>query len=268
MAFIPMIIPSAPFTIARWFVFQGGRLLVHVESAEVPRLTDLAQLGLTAQRSVFLGTLYGEPSFVAEVDADSSPPAGLMWEGLRTLFTQYDAPLVAAASRAVQLIDWDRNHQFCGRCATRTQRREYEHSRECPRCGLVAYPRISPAMMALVKRGRQLLLARAANFPEGLFSALAGFVEAGESIEDTVIREVREEVGIEVSHLRYFGSQSWPFPNSLMIAFVCEYAGGEITPQAGEIAEAGWFDVDDLPRIPTRISIAGQLIRSVVEELR
>jgi NAD+ diphosphatase len=268
MAFIPLIVPPAAFVAARWFVFQNGRLLVDTESADIPRLADPSQLGLTVQRSVFLGSLHGEPSFAAEVKADSPAPDGMVWEGLRALFMRYDDPLIAAAGRAVQLIDWDRDHQFCGRCGTPTLSHEHERGRECPSCGLVAYPRISPAMMALVKRGRQLLLARAPRFPEGMFSALAGFVEVGESVEDTLIREVREEVGVEVTNLRYFGSQSWPFPNSLMIAFVCDYGGGDIALEEGEIAEAAWFDVEVLPKIPPRISIAGRLIRFVVEELQ
>jgi NAD+ diphosphatase len=268
MTFIPLIVPPAAFTTARWFVFQKGRLLVHAESADVPRLADLRELGLAVQHNVFLGSLNGEPSFAVEAEADSPAPEGMVWEGLRALFMRYDDALIAAAGRGVQLVDWDRDHQFCGRCAAPTLRHEHERGRECPQCGLVAYPRIAPAMMALVKRGRQLLLARALRFPAGMFSALAGFVEAGESVEDTVIREVQEEVGVEVVNLRYFGSQSWPFPNSLMIAFVCDYAAGELTPQEGEIAEAAWFDVDSLPKIPPGISIAGKLIRSVVEELR
>jgi NAD+ diphosphatase len=267
MDFIPLIVPPTTSASSFWFVFQKGRLLVRRESADIPRAADLAQLGLMAKRNVFVGSLHGEPSFAVEIEGDNSAPDGFTWESLRALFMRYDDALIAAAGRASQLIDWDHNHQFCGRCGSPTFRREHEHGRECPDCALVAYPRISPAMMALVKRSRQLLLARATHFPEGMFSALAGFVEAGESIEDTLIREVREEVGVEVCNLRYYGSQSWPFPNSLMIAFVCDYASGDIVPRAGEIAEVAWFDANALPKIPPRMSIAGKLIRAVAEEL-
>lgn len=268
MTFVPQITPPETFHVAHWFIFQDGRLLVDRESADVPRLADPAELGVTVERRIFAGSLGGEPMFALEARPPSAAPDGMSWEGLRALFARYDDAHIAATSRAVQLVNWDRDHQFCGRCGTLTQQNAHERSRHCPRCGLVAYPRISPAMMALVKRERQLLLARSTRFPGSMFSALAGFVEAGESIEDTVAREVREEVGVEVAHLRYFGSQSWPFPNSLMVAYVCDYAGGEITPQEGEIAEAHWFDVDRLPQIPPTISIAGRLIRSVAEELR
>ena len=268
MAFIPDIHAPATFAVAHWFVFQKGRLLVDAESAAVPRLADPLTLGFVERRRVFVGFLDGEPSFALEVEADAPAPHGLVWEGLRPLFMRYEESLIAASGRAVQLVNWDRDHQFCGRCATPTTSNRNERSRQCPSCGLIAYPRISPAMMALVKRDRQLLLAHSGRFSGRMFSALAGFVEAGESIEDTVIREVREEVGVEVTNLRYFGSQSWPFPNSLMIAFVCDYAGGDIVPEEGEIVEADWFDVDALPNIPPNISIAGKLIRAVAEELR
>lgn len=268
MTFIPQINPPPVFTTARWFVFHRGRLLVHIESAEVPRLSDPEELGLAVQRRIFVGSLGSEPCFVTDVESEAEAPAGMAWESLRSLFMRYDEARIAAASRAMQLVDWDRNHQFCGRCATPTEHSAHERRRECANCGLIAYPRISPAMMALVKRGRELLLARSTRFPGSMFSALAGFVEAGEAIEDTVVREVREEVGVEVTNLRYFGSQSWPFPNSLMIAFVCDYAGGEIVLEEGEIAEAHWYDVDALPTIPPTISIAGKLIRAVAEELR
>jgi NAD+ diphosphatase len=268
MSFIPEITPPETYTAARWYIFQDGRLLVNRESADVPLLADPADLGLAVERRVFAGSLGGEPMFALEAGPNSAAPEGMVWEGLRALFMRYDDARITAVSRAVQLVNWDRDHQFCGHCGTPTQHNAHERSRHCPNCGLVAYPRISPAMMALVKRERQLLLARSTRFPGGMFSALAGFVEAGESIEDTVVREVREEVGVEVANLCYFGSQSWPFPNSLMIAYACDYASGDIRPQEGEIAEARWFDVDALPNIPPTISIAGRLIRSVAEELR
>jgi len=130
----------------------------------------------------------------------------------------------------------------------------------CPACGLLAYPRISPAVMVLVSRGDDLLLARSPHFRPGIFSALAGFVEAGETIEHCAVREVREEVGIEIANLRYFRSQPWPFPDSLMIAFFADYAGGEITPDPKEIEAADWFPRSALPPLPDQASIARHLI--------
>ncbi len=175
---------------------------------------------------------------------------------------------MSIAMRAVQMLEWDRTHRFCGACATPTELARGERAKRCPSCGLTVYPRISPAMMVLVTRGRQLLLGRGVNFPPGRYSALAGFLEAGETIEEAVAREVREEVNVEVTHLRYFGSQSWPFPNSLMIAFQAEYAGGDMRPDPAELADAQWFDVEALPQLPPRISIARALIESALEQMR
>ena len=215
-----------------------------------------------------LGRLGGEHCFATEVAADAAPLPGASWEGLRTLFSVLDDRLFAIAGRALQLIDWDRSHQFCGRCGARTEPRLHERVRVCPACGLSAYPRVAPAVMALVRRGRELLLGRGPHFPAGMYSALAGFVEPGESLEQCVEREVAEEVGVEVAKLRYFASQPWPFPHSLMVAFTCEWAGGELRPQAGEIEDAGWFDVFQLPKLPSKISIARSLIDAFAGQIR
>ena len=179
--------------------------------------------------------------------------------------------LFALAGRAAQLIEWDRAHRYCGVCGTPTEPVRGERVRRCPACGHSAWPRLSPAMMALVwrrtARGAELLLARAPHFVAGMYSALAGFVEAGESLEECLHREVAEEVGVQVHAPRYYGSQSWPFPHSLMVAFSAEWAGGEIVPQPGEIEDANWYPLDALPGIPPRFSIAGHLIRDLVNEL-
>ena len=187
--------------------------------------------------------------------------------GLRNWFGRIDEEVLSVAMRGVQLLDWDRTHRFCGVCATPTTLMNGERAKRCPSCGHSVYPRISPAMMVLVTRGRELLLARGVNFPPGRYSALAGFLEAGESIEDAVHREVHEEVGIRVDNLRYFSSQSWPFPNSLMIAFTAEYAGGELNPDPKEIADAQWFALDQLPQLPPKFSISRALLNDTVARL-
>jgi NAD+ diphosphatase len=203
-----------------------------------------------------------------ELAAETPAPTGTGWQGLRALFSVLDDAHFALAGRAAQLIEWDRTHQFCGRCGTRTESKRDERVRVCPSCKLAAYPRVAPAVMALVKRGRELLLARSPHFPAGMYSALAGFVEPGESLEQCIAREVAEEVGVRVKNLRYFASQPWPFPHSLMIAFVCDWASGELKPQASEIEAANWFEVLQLPKLPSKISIARRLIDAVVEEIR
>jgi NAD+ diphosphatase len=165
------------------------------------------------------------------------------------------AAQMGLAARASQLIEWDRAHRYCGVCGTPTKSVAHERARRCPSCGHLAYPRITPAMMVLVWRPGEVLFARSPRFAPGVFSALAGFVEAGESIEECVVRESAEEVGVQVGDLRYFGSQSWPFPHSLMIAFTAHWQSGGIVPQDGEIEQAHWYPFDALPGIPPRFSM-------------
>jgi len=266
--FVPQVVPPASGRPARWFAFHDGRMLVTVDGEElgVPCCENLADCGLEVSRSQFLGLLRGEPCYSAEI-ATPHTPDGMVWHGLRTLFGRFDDLHIGVASRASQIIDWDRTHQFCGRCGTPTVPRTDERARVCPSCRLTAYPRISPAIMVLITRGREILLGRKATFPQGRYSALAGFVEAGESLEQTVARESFEEVGVQVKNIRYFGSQSWPFPNSLMIAFTAEHAGGDIRPDGVEIEDARWFSPEALPRLPDGISISRWMIDAVTAEL-
>jgi NAD+ diphosphatase len=269
---------------AHWFVFRGNELLVEMGPLErasddlrvrarpawarLPLQKNHNWLGGEASRTLYLGLLQRQQCWAAELPSGAQAPPGMSWEGLRTLFTVLEDAHFALAGRALQLIDWDRTHQFCSRCGARTEPRPTERVRVCPGCKLSAYPRVAPAVMALVKRHRQLLLARSPHFPPGMYSALAGFVEPGESLEQCLAREVAEEVGVQISNMRYFASQSWPFPHSLMIALVCDWVSGEIAPQAGEIEEANWFEVLQLPKLPSKISIARKLIDAVVEEMR
>jgi NAD+ diphosphatase len=236
--------------------------------ASVPALLHPNELGLQPLRTQYLGTIGERHVFCAECAADAVAPEGVTWSGLRALFGLIDDLDFALAGRAVQIVDWDRTHQFCGACGTPTVPKAQERARQCPSCGLTNYPRIAPAVMALVRRGDELLLARSPHFPAGMHSALAGFVEPGESLEQCLQREVREEVGVEVTNLSYFSSQPWPFPHSLMIAFNCDYAGGEITPDPSEIEAAGWFDLDHLPILPNKISIARRLIDATIARIR
>ncbi len=251
------------------FGFRGGELLVggSRERPEVPRLAELKAAGIEGT-PYYLGTLAGAACVAITLGDDAPVPPGFAVRGLRSLFFVLPDALVALAGRAFQVVEWDRTHRYCGRCGTPTRDKPADRARECPRCGLLAYPRVSPAMMALITREREILLARAHRFPAGMYSALAGFVEPGETIEDCVHREVREEVGVDIRALVYFGSQSWPFPHSLMIAFTAEYAGGTLRLDAAEIDDAQWFAVDRLPTLPPRISIARHLIDATVARLR
>jgi NAD+ diphosphatase len=251
-------------------VFQQTLLLVAGDppGAQLAAHGELAGLGSTPLRRLYLGTLGGRACYAFEYSADTQAPLGMLWQGLRALYGRLDDSVFSLAGRALQFIDWDRTHQFCGRCATPMRHRASERARECPACGLIAYPRIAPAVMCLVTRAREILLARSPHFPPGMYSALAGFVEPGESLEQCLAREVLEETGVRIANPRYFASQPWPFPHSLMIAFVADYGGGEITPAPDEIEDAQWFTFDALPRLPNRISIARRLIDGVLADMR
>jgi NAD+ diphosphatase len=260
--FLPGTTPPPDSQPAYWFAFVGNKLLVHLTetTSEIPKLTDLAEIGLKPIRTQFLGTLDGSPCYSAELDKETIAPPNLTFQGLRELYEILDEDLFSLAGRAVQIMEWDRTHQYCGHCATPMIQIEGDRAKRCPACGLVNYPRLSPAIIVLISRGQEVLLARAPRFRKSMYSVLAGFVEPGESLEETVVREVREEVGIEIKDIRYFGSQPWAFPNSLMIGFTATYASGEIVIDPKEIAEAAWFHKHKLPEIPSRISIARKLI--------
>jgi NAD+ diphosphatase len=247
---------------AYWFVFQENRLLVRFEdqSACLPLCGELRSLDIQPVRSQYLGTLNEHSCYSGELEAEGNLPRGMRFEQLRKLWGSLPEDLFWVAGRAFQIMDWDRNHQFCGRCGSRTEDKEEERAKICPECGLAAYPRISPAVIVAVTRGDEILLARAHRFPYAMYSVIAGFVEPGESLEQCVHREIAEEVGMTVKNLRYFGSQSWPFSNSLMVAFTAEHEGGEIRIDPAEIVDAGWYAVDHLPRIPDKVSIARRLI--------
>jgi NAD+ diphosphatase len=256
---------------ALWFVYMGNHVLVayDTDGVRIPVVRDPAALGLAALRTQYLGTLSGRHCFAAEVEDATPAPAGMQWSGLRALYGALDDTTFALAGRAFQIVDWDRSHQFCGRCGTPTVLKEGERSRVCPSCAQLHYPRIAPAIMVLVQRGPEFLLARSPHFPPGMFSALAGFTEPGETLEQTIVREVREEVSIEINNIRYFASQPWPFPHSLMIAFHADYVEGEVTPDPAEIEAADWFSAERLPeKLPSTISISRRLIDATLKQLR
>ncbi|MFT3719829.1 NAD(+) diphosphatase [Pseudorhodoferax sp.] len=245
------------------FVFCGDELLVAEADLALPDAAALAWMELRATEFLPVGLLGAAYCRVAWRPRGIDVPPGYQTRRLRALFGAIDDGLLAVAGRAWQIAEWARTHRFCGACGGPTAPLAGERCMRCPACGHAAYPRISPAMMVLVRRGPSILLARHRNSPSGFFTALAGFLEAGESVEDAVHREVQEEVGLSVRELRYFASQSWPFPHSLMLAFTAEYAGGTLRLDEHEIAEAVWVGPGEpMPPIPPRLSIAAQLIEA------
>ncbi len=253
---------------AYWFVFQERKMLVVVGGAESgpPLARDIRGIGIHPIREIYLGSLNGIHCYAAEVEGSIGPPKGMSFHGLRGLHGHVDEALFRVAFKAIHTIEWDRADQYCNRCGSKNQPKVGERAKECPRCGFVSFPRISPAIIVLVERDGKALLARSGRFKEGLFSTVAGFVEPGESLEDAVHREVKEETGIDVKNIRYFGSQPWPFPDSLMVGFTAEYAGGEIKIDDNEILDARWFPADRMPEIPGKISIARALIDHFLEK--
>jgi NAD+ diphosphatase len=210
-----------------------------------------------------LGYLDGEMCFSAELAADAEPPRGARFVGLRQLYGLLPEALTGVAARAAQTVEWDRTHQFCGACASPTEYHAKARARVCANssCALEFFPRLSPAVIVAVERGPEILLARSPHFAPGRYSVLAGFVEPGESVEEAVHREVFEETGVRVRNLRYYGSQPWPFPNTLMLGFQADYDGGEVTPDGEEIETAAFFHAERMPETaPGRVSISQWLI--------
>ena len=249
---------------ARYCVFYGRELLLDFQASEPCLLEGSAIRFLAPQqlRRLFLGYWHETPCYAVELDSGTPLEAPQLTRGsLYHLLGRVEDALFALAGNAQQLLAWARDHHHCGRCGQEMSFHGQERARTCEPCENNIYPSISPCISPLVIRGEEMLLARNANFPGEMFSTLAGFIEVGESVEDCLRREVKEEVGVEVGELRYFGSQPWPFPNQLMLGFFAEYTGGDIVCEDEEIAEAHWFRPDELPTIPPRHSIAGQLIR-------
>jgi NAD+ diphosphatase len=246
----------------RCYAFLGTELLlkgIATGLPEIPSWDDLRRWEAASVRYQFLGILAGEPCWSAELMDRPAAPDSASLIGLRPLYDLVSEADYALAGRAAQIIAWERDHQFCGRCGTATEPVPGERARRCPACGLTAYPRLSPAIITLIERGERILLARGHSFP-GRYGIVAGFVEPGESLEDAVHREAREEVGIALAAVAYFGSQPWPFPHGIMIGFRARHLRGEIAIDETEIADAGWYSLDDLPEIPTKLSIARRLI--------
>lgn len=256
--FIPLI-KDSPRIDAQTFVIHRGQLLLRDNPLALPEAAEVAALGWP-ERVHVLGSWAGQHYQVLWLDEPVERP-GHVWHGLRALFGVLNEQLLGLASRAVQLAEWARTHRYCGVCATPMQHKHGERCYVCPQCGMMAYPRISPAMMVLVRKGDEVLLAMHTNSPYKRYTALAGFLEAGESVEEAIHREVYEEVGLRVHNLQYFGSQSWPFPHSLMIAYTADYLDGEIRVDESEIADARWFGAgDEWPDLPVKVSIAARLI--------
>tara|TARA_B100001540_G_C15655285_1_gene573009 strand:- start:93 stop:926 length:834 start_codon:yes stop_codon:yes gene_type:complete len=230
---------------------------------------DLKWSEMNLANKQFLGFLNNKPCYLSELTSESKIDDGTMLTPLRNLLGRIPDSLFTVCSRSIQLSEWYKNNQFCGACGSKMQRHNSERAMFCTCNNLLIYPKISPCIIVLVTKGEELLLAHNKNFPGAFYSTLAGFIEAGESAESAIHREIYEEVKIKVKNIRYYGSQSWPFPSQLMLGYHAEYLEGDITPDGEEIDSADWFNYKKLPQVPTgNISISGQLIESYIEKLK
>lgn len=257
---------------ALFFVCLGDELL-SISEQGIPRpvtADEFRWVDLEVTYKHYLGRWGGQGCYAlaAERPAGGGPLEGFAVTGLRAWLGRVEPDFFYLAGRAKQIVEWHRDHRYCGRCGSLNEEHPTDRAKHCGECGLTTYPRLSPSIIVLVRKDQEMLLARNVAWPTGMYSTLAGFVEPGESIEQTVHREVGEEVGLRIANLRYMGSQSWPFPNSLMLGFHADYAGGEIAYHDGEIADARWFHYHDLPNVPGGTAISRWLIDAFVTEMR
>lgn len=267
--YIPAVIPDPENdNCAYWFVFNQNKILVTDNEIKIPCTKNIEEFDIFPIRTQYLGTLDGHPCYSAEVNFDTDELKKMDFRELRSLYGVLDEDVFLLAGKAFQIVNWDQTHQYCGRCGFQTEALQGENAKICPECGFISYTRISPAIITAVLKDDKILLARGSNFPENWYSIIAGFVEPGETLEECVKREVAEEVGLKVKNIRYFGSQPWPFPHSLMIGFISEYESGEICVDNYEITDAKWFSIDNLPELPSKMSISREIIDWYIKSMK
>ncbi len=246
-------------------IFCDGLLLLREGEGWEPARAEVVMSELLEMRAVRDSFLM-KPQGVVVMDVSGvadPPPSGCVWVRVRQLIA-LDSPWAAIACRALGLLNWRAQHRFCGMCGGKMEEHPTEMARQCGSCSHVEYPSLSPAVIVRVEKEGKILLARHVQRSQQFYTCLAGYIEVGESAEHCVHREVREEVGIEISSLRYAGSQHWPYPNQLMLAFTAQWQSGELHLQADELSDAQWFDPSDLPNIPPQGSVAYGLIHGLI----
>ena len=256
------------FDSAYYFVFDKNEIFQNFDDAGQWQPFDELK-GDLKKNSVrhYMGDLSGIACFAVESHYDDLKPENYNSSNLRSLIGKTNHTIFSLAGRAAQILDWYRSHQYCGKCGLKTVDHPEDRAMVCETCSIHSYPRLSPSIITLIHDNDRVLLARNHRFPKDMYSTLAGFVEPGESIEETVHREVFEEVGVKIKNLEYLGSQPWPFPNSLMLGFLAEYDSGDIVLQEEEIEDAQWFSCDDLPMIPGKVAISRWIIDTYLDRL-
>lgn len=242
------------------FVRDGG---LYVRKGSTPTIFEVVSQDLPEglkRKAQYLGHRGPVACYAVEIPGDLPLPEGLAYSGVRELAGLIPDEELAVAGLAVQILDYDRTTRFCGRCGVATEPVRTERAKICPSCHRIMYPRLSPAIIVLVRKDDSILMVRGARAPPGRYSLVAGFVEPGETIEHAVHREVLEETGVAIKDVRYRASEPWPFPDSLMLGFVADYDSGEVAPDGVEVESAAWFDRDHLPDLPPRLSLTRALI--------
>ena len=254
---IPKDVTNTP---SFWFIFKDYKMLAKVTETgiSIPYGT-LEELEITPIRTQYLGTLEGKFCYSAELEPGTESPDEMEFRDLMSIYEVLDEDIFLLAGKALQTVRWDRDHQFCGRCGAETETSTYEMAKICPECGFKSFVRLSPAVITAIIKDGKLLMAKH-RYREDMYGLIAGFVEPGETLKEAVERETMEEVGLKVKNIKYFGSQSWPFPHSLMVGFTADYESQEINVDGNEIIEAHWFSPNEILQYPSKISIASDLI--------
>lgn len=242
-----------------WYIFAGEQLLIDARHNQLPTTSPLF-----LKNSIYMGHQEKRELYASACSLTDPAPEGWQWRPLRSLHGHLNESQLALAGRALQLVNWDLSHRFCGACGSQTNHRTHERCRECPSCGQLAYPQLAPAIMALIRKEDKILLARGPQFPHQMYSVLAGYVDPGETLEQCVRREVFEEVGLKVKNITYFNSQPWPFSRSLLMGFTCDWEEGEIVIDPTEIEDAAWFNKSHLPELPPLYSLSRLLIDHII----
>jgi len=270
-AFVRAYPPSQPSSdMAYWFPFIHDELMVEADGQQVRLIQGSIQemqAHLHPQEALFIGTFEGVPCMTCEVETDFVVPAAWKTLSLREIFGRLDEPAYSIVGYATQLLYWRRTSRFCPVTGDATVDEVGTWGRRCLVCGHTAYPHVTPAILALVHDGERMLLTHKPGWGKR-YSCIAGFTEPGESLEECVQREVFEEVGLEVTYMRYIGSQPWPFPHQLMVGYTARYTGGTLRLQQDELDDALWFDVDNLPDMPPLMSLAHFIIKTWITEVQ
>lgn len=252
----------------RWIILKNNEVLL-TSNLTLPNKADISSIEETFLRCFHVGNINNVSYYTAELDLNTLLPQNLATHSLRSVLSLFDEAQFRLGVKAYSIITWDKNHQCCGQCGASTLHHTGSFERVCSACMLSFFPRISPAVIVLIRKEDHVLMARNHHFPPKVYSVLAGFVEPGETIEEAIHREIKEEVNIEVKNLSYFGSQAWPFPDSLMIAFFADYAAGEIKIDQQELEDANWYKYDNLPDLhPGNMSIGAKLLESFVNSFK